>query len=155
MSFEEVRRGAEPIHAITFSQLGKKIAEDEALKAEIAAWVESGGNIKTAGHGEVALDFAAMPALINEFSGKIDRDRIAKVSNQKTKKDIETELATFNTSKVRAKNKSPWGQNIKKTSSGKLQVSIANFHGTFDTNPEAREARDYRRKVMGMPPAEY
>ena len=134
------------------SDAEKRQAEIDELKAEFFA---RGGKIQTAEHGEVKLDFSKMPALINEFTGKVDIERAERIINRKKKGEIEQDLARFNMSKIRAKNKSPHGQNIKKTTSGKFQVSIANFHETFETEELAKAARDHRRNVMGMPPAEY
>jgi len=135
------------------SDAEKRQAEIDELKAEFFA---RGGKIQTAEHGEVKLDFSKMPALINEFTGKVDIERAERIiSKSKKKSEIEQDLSRFNTSKNRAPSKSIYGQNIKKTSSGKFQVSIANFHTTFDTVEKAKEARDHRRNVMGMPPAEY
>ena len=135
------------------SDAEKRQAEIDELKAEFFA---KGGKIQTADHGEVALDFSKMPALINEFTGKVDIERAERIiSKSKKKGEIEQDLARFSTSKIRAKNKSPHGQNIKKTTSGKFQVSIANFHETFATEELAKAARDHKRQVMGMPPAEY
>lgn len=134
------------------SDAEKRQAEIDELKAEFFA---NGGKIQTAEHGEVKLDFSMMPALINEFTGKVDIERAERIVNRKKKGEIEQDLARFNTSKLRSKTKSPHGQNIKKTTSGKFQVSIANFHETFETEELARAARDHRRNVLGMPPAEY
>lgn len=134
------------------SDAEKRQAEIDELKAEFFA---NGGKIQTAGHGEVKLDFSRMPALINEFTGKVDIERATKLTNQKRKKTPEGNLDHFYFGENRTKNRSPHGQNIKKTTSGKFQVSIANFHETFETEELARAARDHRRNVLGMPPAEY
>ena len=156
MSFQEVMRGKEPIEAVTFSLIEAKKRESEDLDQLIQNFIANGGKITDCDSGKVALDFSTMPALINEFSGKLDIDRAEKLAKKSRKKEeVETDLARFDTSKVRTRNRSPYGQNIKKTSSGRYQVSIANFHDTFDTEELAKAARDHRRKVMGLPPAEY
>lgn len=156
MSFQEVMRGREPIEAVTFSLIESKKLESNELEKLTQEFLAGGGKITDCDSGKVALDFSVVPALINEFSGKLDIDRAEKLAKKSRKKeDIENDLARFDTSKVRNRNRSPHGQNIKKTPSGKYQVSIANFHDTFDTEELAKAARDHRRKVMGLKPAEY
>lgn len=152
MSLHEVMKGKEPIEAVTFSLIGAKKRESAELEREVQAFLAAGGKIQTANNGEVALDFSTMPALINEFSGKLDVDRVAKVISKKKKPEG---VDHFYAGENRTKKKSAYGQNIKITKSGRYQVSICNMHRAFDTQEEAVTWRNRQREILGLQPAEY
>ena len=152
MSLHEVIKGREPIEAVTFTQIGAKKRESAELEREVQAFLAAGGKIQTANNGEVALDFSTMPALINEFSGKLDVDRVAKVISKKKKPEG---VDHFYSGENRTKKKSAYGQNITKTKYGKYIAVVAHQNKTFATPESAREWRDRQREIHGFPPAEY
>lgn len=135
------------------SDAEKRQAEIDELKAEFFA---KGGKIQTAEHGEVALDFSKMPALINEFTGKVDIERATKLTNQKRKvKTPEGSLDHFYAGENRTKKRSIYGQNIVKTKYGKFIATVCHQNKTFDTPELAVEWRDRQRLANNLPPAEY
>lgn len=155
MSFQEVMRGKEPIEAVTFSLIEAKKLESNELEKLTQEFLAGGGKITDCDSGKSTHDFSTMPALINEFSGKLDVDRVAKVINQKKKKSYSTEGEHFYAGENRTRNKSPYGQNIVKTKYNRYMANVGNQHKTFLTNEEARWWRDDKRKLLGLPPAEY
>ena len=142
-----------------FSKFNHMISDAEKRPAQIsqlnAVFFANGGKIQTAEHGEVALDFSRMPALINEFTGKVDIERATKLTNQKRKKTPEGNLDHFYLGENRTKKRSIYGQNIVKTKYGKFIATVCHQNKTFDTPELAVEWRDRQRLANNLPPAEY
>jgi hypothetical protein len=154
MSLHEVMN-KQPAEIATFSQSRLKKIESYLIARKTRRFIADGGKITDCDSGKSTRDFSTMPALINEFSGKLDVDRVAKVINQKKKKSYSTEGEHFYAGENRTRTKSKYGQNIVKTKYDRYTANVGNQHKTFLTNEEAVTWRDDKRKLLGLPPAEY
>lgn len=148
MSLHEVMKGREPIEAVTFSLIEANKLKSAEIEAQTQEFLAKGGKVTTLSINQAAIDTKEMALLVNEFDG-YDIDRSKKIASQKKKFDID------HFGENRAKQRSPYGQNITKTKYGKYIAVVAQQNKTFATPEEAREWRDRQREIHGFPPAEY